>query len=161
MRKTWIAALMLILFVGCDPGWRYKIKNPAEIKSQRERYTVQETQGVETAIDCSLFSCGLSVNMEIVNRGDSPLSITPKLLRVVDAKGTDLLMERVGCVGSKSDDVVVLETEEKCELYGHFQVNPLWGPFTNRDLKHLTIFMDGVARGEKHIPLKFSLEWDL
>jgi hypothetical protein len=160
-KKAIAAVLFISLLAGCDPAWHYIVRNPGVTQNSRQRYTVTATQGLETTVYCSLFAAGLTVEIEIVNSGSSPLSVDPKLLRVTDSKGAELSKNFVIADISKNDDIVILSNDHRCKLSAYFRVNPFWGPFglfKNPDLEHLTISMDGLTRGEKQIPLQILLE---
>jgi hypothetical protein len=164
MKKTLSIVLVTFLFIGCDPGWHYHVYDYGKVQNGQKRYRLPEESGLETTVSCSLFSLGLTVEIEIVNHGSGSLVVDPKLLTVADANRTKLPRKFALCAGSKNGEVLSLSDGQSCKLFGYFQVNPTLGPFglfTNRDLKHLTILIDGLAREEEHIPLQFFMEWDL
>jgi hypothetical protein len=164
--STKLAVLLVaILLAGCDPGWRYKPHDSKAVDSGNRQYGFPRTQGLDGTVVCDLFGIYLNAEIEIVNHGPGSVSVDPKRLKMTDAKGNDLPNEGSGFVaGSKGNDAVVLKVGQSCKLIGTFKVKQpvkgiLWSP--NRDLKELTIIIDGIARGDQQIELRIPLEWDL
>jgi hypothetical protein len=159
---TW-SVIVTLAAAGCDPGWGYRTLHTGAAQDGLNKYPIPETQGVEGTVSASLFSLGLRVTVNIVNRASEPLLVNPQLLRAVDARGADLAKRWSRCVGA-SEGIVVLNANQTCELTGGFGVNPLLGPFglfPNRDLKLVTVFVDGLTRADRSIPLRVDLEWKM
>ena len=164
IRSLRVSVLVALAVAGCDPGWGYRTRDAGAIQDGVIRYPIPETQGVEGTVSASLFSMGLMVEVKIVNRGSDPLQVNPELLRAVDERGSDLPKRWSMCAGTKRAEVIVLNANQTYQLTGHFFVKPLSGPFglfANRDLKLVTVFVDGLTRADQSIPLRFALEWKL
>jgi len=161
MKRLLLVPILTIAFVGCTPGWEYKI-----IETENQSHSESSSREILTRIECEVSETSLYVNIEIINKGADSLKIIPNLLQATDLKNEELLREDVVCLmASMSDtqDIVILDPTQSLKLMGVFEVDPLgfWGFSANRDLKIINIHLDGLTRGEKPIPMHFQLEWDL
>ncbi|HUJ67869.1 MAG TPA: hypothetical protein VLW86_00005, partial [Syntrophorhabdales bacterium] len=100
LKKIAFVMLLVLIVAGCDPGWHYGTHGMGGNQDHGEPMWRSSDQSVEGRARASLFSMGLTVEVEIVNRGSSSVSVDPKLLRVLDAKGMELSREWVSCAGA-------------------------------------------------------------
>jgi hypothetical protein len=160
LMRTLVVLLTLVVLAssGCDPGWGYRVPGATPIRDDGIRYRLEETGGVGGTVHGHLFAAGLTVEIDIVNRGISPLRVTPELLRAVDARGTPLPKAQYD--DSQMQPQLVIAPDGTCRLRGDSRVNPLSGIVANRNLKIITVFVDGISRAEQPIPLQVRLEWE-
>jgi len=108
----------------------------------------------------------LSVEIVVTNAGSVPLSVRAGGFRVLDASGRPLPWYRghppgQPCEGAKQE-IVTLDRSQVCAMRENFQVRPNAGVLggRNRDLRTLTVVIDGLARGGAPITRSATLEWN-
>jgi hypothetical protein len=132
MRVSLIVALALV-FVGCDPGWRYHLASNTGAASGHESEPIRTE-----LVRASVFSLGLDVTVIVANASALDVMIDSVDLAVRDADDSVLPREYLtGCkvsVGAR----VRLSPATACEVSASFRVDPgTWRG--NRRLRALSV----------------------
>ena len=163
MIRTYVFTLLALLSTaGCDPGWTYRVPGASARPNDGSRYMLAETDGVAGTLRSWMFAGELVVEIEIVNQAGDPLHLDPESLRVVDARGA-LLQKLTGHHAWPSRWTspapgLIVEAGRSYRLSDEFLVDPFSGILPNRDLKVITVYLDGLSRAGRAIPLRVTLE---
>ena len=144
-------------FLPCDPGWHYRAIGGTAVNDNGLRFVVAGPAGTGLRVYGTLFTSMLSIELEVQNEADAPLTIRPNQLRLYDSRKTSLPRNghsrAVACQGRESEPEVHLRSHETCKIRVDWDVRP-----NPKVLNHLHLVHEGIARDDKPIPVDILLD---
>ena len=163
MKAVVVLVSVLMFGAGCDPGWSYHV---ADLPIGTTRQS-DDRGAVSMRTRAGLSTGSLDVEIDITNGGADAVVIHEGPFQVLDSSSRPLAwywgQPAARPCEERQEKIVTLDRGRSCTIRGRFVVHPNAGVFggRNRDLKTLTVIVNGLVRGGIPISSSTVLEWDL
>ena len=157
-RSAWRvgAAVALLLFSGCDPGWSYVVPDATPVRADGLRFDLAGPAATMLRVYSSVFTTSLTVEIDIANVDPSPLSLSSLQLSVDDRDGKrlepfDRTVARP-CLRLGAVEVARLAQNESCQISRVFRVE-----VGSKRYDNVVARVEGVSRAGQGIPIVVPL----
>ncbi len=150
--------IISVLVAGCDPGWGYHAPTTGTHTSATTLPRADSGNLSLQLIRARVFASGLNVRVAVTNAAIEGLTLDSASLQVFDRDGNPL--KRIGAVAGCAIGYPDARLPT-CSPEADFSVVSTIGFFRpNPALRELTVRVEGLARGRRHIVLNLPLTWD-
>jgi hypothetical protein len=153
-----LISIISVLVAGCDPGWDYHVPTPGTPTSATTFPSADSGNLSLQLIRARVFSMSLYVRVAVANASVECLTLDSASMQVFDRDGTPL--KRIGAVAGCAIGYPDARLPT-CSPEAEFSVSPTTGFFRpNPTLQELTVRVEGLARGGRHVVMNLPLTWD-